>query len=83
MARQLQPSNDMKNNRPTHEEISARAYQIFVANGCREGRDLEHWLQAEAELSGANKEQQQPEIAQAVAASASKPSTKQAPRRRA
>src|SRR5437868_3517806 len=35
---------------PTHEEISARAYWIWVELGYPAGRDLEHWLQAEREL---------------------------------
>ena len=33
-----------------HEEISRRARQIWEREGCPEGRDQEHWLQAEAEL---------------------------------
>lgn len=41
----------MKSNKPTHEEITARAYKIFVERGCPEGRDLEHWLEAEAQLN--------------------------------
>lgn len=36
---------------PTHEEISARAFQIYVSSGYVAGRDLENWLQAEAELT--------------------------------
>lgn len=32
------------------EEISQRAHMIWIQNGRPEGRDLEHWLQAEAEL---------------------------------
>jgi hypothetical protein len=34
----------------THEEISQRARQIWEREGRPEGRDMEHWLQAEAEL---------------------------------
>ncbi len=52
MAREISKPNDMKNRKPSQEEISARAYQIFVERGCPEGRDLEHWLEAEAQLSG-------------------------------
>lgn len=34
----------------THEEISQRARQIWEREGRPEGRDVEHWLQAEEEL---------------------------------
>ena len=33
---------------PTVEEISARAYRIYIEKGSPEGRDMEHWLEAEA-----------------------------------
>lgn len=33
-----------------HEEISRRAREIWEREGCPQGRDLEHWLLAEAEL---------------------------------
>jgi hypothetical protein len=35
---------------PTHEEIAAQAYQIYLREGSPSGRDLEHWLRAEEEL---------------------------------
>ncbi|HSN15007.1 MAG TPA: DUF2934 domain-containing protein [Anaeromyxobacteraceae bacterium] len=35
---------------PTAERIAARAYEIWQANGCPEGRDAEYWYQAEREL---------------------------------
>ena len=35
------------------EKIAARAYQIWQESGCPDGRDLEHWLQAERELRAA------------------------------
>jgi Protein of unknown function (DUF2934) len=38
---------------PSTEEIARRAYEIFVARGQESGRDLEDWLQAERELTGA------------------------------
>jgi hypothetical protein len=37
---------------PAADQIAVRAYQIWVANGCPQGRDTEHWLQAERELTG-------------------------------
>lgn len=33
-----------------HEDIAARARTIWEQQGQPEGRDLEHWLQAEVEL---------------------------------
>lgn len=33
-----------------HDEISKRAREIWEREGRPEGRDMEHWLQAEAEL---------------------------------
>jgi hypothetical protein len=36
---------------PTQDEIARRAYEIYLNEGCPEGRHLEHWAQAETELS--------------------------------
>lgn len=33
------------------QRIQERAYELFVEAGCEHGHDLEHWLQAEAELT--------------------------------
>jgi hypothetical protein len=33
-----------------YERIAARAYQIWLEAGCPDGRDEEHWYQAEREL---------------------------------
>ncbi|MCX7824887.1 MAG: DUF2934 domain-containing protein [Verrucomicrobiae bacterium] len=33
-----------------NELVAQRAWEIYVASGCRPGRDLENWLQAEAEV---------------------------------
>ena len=35
---------------PTQEEIQARAFEIYLSEGCKEGSDLENWLRAEKEL---------------------------------
>lgn len=35
---------------PTHDEIAARAFQVYVKKGRPEGRDTENWLEAESEL---------------------------------
>lgn len=36
--------------RPTHQEVSARAYQLFIERGRVEGYAVDDWLQAEYEL---------------------------------
>ena len=35
---------------PTHEEIAARAYELYLARGSLDGYSEEDWLMAEAEL---------------------------------
>lgn len=34
------------------EMIRRRAYEIYERSGCIEGRDIDHWLAAEAEVDG-------------------------------
>ena len=36
--------------RRTNQEIKARARELWEQSGCPAGRDLEFWLQAEAEI---------------------------------
>ena len=50
MAKTGLPETPMTNPTPTHDEIAAQAYQIYLREGCPEGRDLDHWLQSEVEL---------------------------------
>jgi hypothetical protein len=38
------------NSDPTHEEIAARAYELYLARGSMDGYSEEDWLLAEAEL---------------------------------
>ena len=35
---------------PTHEEIAARAYELYLARGSVDGYSEEDWMLAEAEL---------------------------------
>lgn len=37
-------------NPPTHEQIAERAHQLWLAEGCPEGRQDEHWRVAERAL---------------------------------
>jgi hypothetical protein len=50
MAKTASPTTSMTNSTPTHDEIAAQAYQIYLREGCVEGRDMDHWLRAEQEL---------------------------------
>jgi hypothetical protein len=38
---------------PSHEEISLRAYEIYLERGGLPGNELDDWLQAERELDWA------------------------------
>jgi hypothetical protein len=40
-------------NKVNRDEVAQRAYQLWQAAGRPIGRDLEYWLQAEAELLAA------------------------------
>ncbi len=42
-------------DRPT--EIARRAYLIWEHTGCPDGKALDHWLQAEAELAAEHQSQ--------------------------
>ena len=35
---------------PSHDDVAARAYELFEERGRIHGRDLDDWLQAENEL---------------------------------
>ncbi len=41
---------DIEIRRPGQAEIAARAYELYIQNGRREGRAQADWLQAETEL---------------------------------
>ena len=38
-------------SKPTREEIAACAYDIYLSEGSLAGRDKQHWLEAEAQLT--------------------------------
>jgi hypothetical protein len=42
--------NTSNSRTPTHDAIAACAYLIWKREGCPEGREKEHWLQAEIQL---------------------------------
>jgi hypothetical protein len=39
--------------KPSHDEIAERAFNLFSASGYIPGHDMEHWLQAEAQITAA------------------------------
>ena len=39
-----------QSEKPSKDEIAARAYQIYVQEGRMPGREIDHWLRAEASL---------------------------------
>jgi len=40
-----------ENDSHTLDKIQQRAYELFEQDGYEHGRDLEHWIRAEAEIS--------------------------------
>jgi len=47
------PSAETGSVAPSHDDVSARAFKLWEEGGCQPGQDLENWLRAERELSGA------------------------------
>jgi hypothetical protein len=43
---------DIGSEELTEEIIRKRAYALFESHGCEHGHDLEHWLEAEAQVMG-------------------------------
>jgi hypothetical protein len=35
---------------PSHDLIAQRSFELYCARGCKDGQDLDDWLQAEREL---------------------------------
>lgn len=50
---QSHAGNTSVNQTPRHEEISLRAYEIYLERGGIPGNELDDWLQAERELERA------------------------------
>jgi hypothetical protein len=59
-------SDTSKFTLPTKEQISQRAYEIYLARGCEDGHDLSDWIEAERELSESNQPQATKKRAAAV-----------------
>jgi hypothetical protein len=41
--------------RPSRDEVTRRAYAIYLDQGSPQGHDVEHWLEAEAQVMKARK----------------------------
>jgi hypothetical protein len=54
--------------KPTHEEIARRAYALFEKSGRVAGRDMQNWLEAEAQLKAAQPQSAQSQNAQTLSA---------------
>jgi hypothetical protein len=35
--------------RPSHDDVARKAFLIYLTQGCPQGRELQHWLEAEAQ----------------------------------
>lgn len=36
---------------PSQDEVARKAYEIYLREGCPQGRDVQHWLAAEIQMS--------------------------------
>ncbi|HBA84153.1 MAG TPA: hypothetical protein DCZ95_08675 [Verrucomicrobia bacterium] len=36
--------------KPTQDEVARMAYEIYLMEGCPQGRDVQHWLEAETRM---------------------------------
>jgi len=49
---QNQTVNNILSAISLHEQIEARAHEIYLARGAEPGHELDDWLQAESEIMG-------------------------------
>jgi hypothetical protein len=52
-----QKLRQLLDTRRTKQEIRGRAKELWEQNGCPAGRDLEFWLQAEAEITARERQE--------------------------
>ena len=55
-SRRMPINIDTRSPHNLEEAIRYRAYEIYEGRGRQDGRDLEDWLQAEAEINGSTEE---------------------------
>jgi hypothetical protein len=44
--------NDVTEESLFHQAVTQLAHYIYVMRGCKEGRDLNNWIEAETQLKG-------------------------------
>ncbi len=66
----------------THEEISKLAHEMYLIEGMPEGREVDHWLEAEQELLRRKAQQQDSSALQTKTTAAVKPTRKAAAKHR-
>ena len=79
MAKIAKINNGGPSAKPSQEEISKRAYEIYESNGCQPGREMENWLAAEAELMTEAQKQETPRRARATPTSSPPPIPRRQP----
>ena len=50
--RENRENRSVENCKSAHDDVARRAYQLWEAAGRPQGKDMEYWLQAEAEIRG-------------------------------
>jgi hypothetical protein len=50
--RRVETTRETVRNEPSYDAVSRRAFELWVQSGHQDGQDVQHWLQAEAELRG-------------------------------
>jgi len=66
------------NSTPTHQQITQRAYEIFIERGQPQGQDLAHWLEAEKQLQASQNKNSASNSAQSSSAQTSSASAQPA-----
>jgi hypothetical protein len=41
---------------PLRDEVAKRAYSLYLAQGCPQGHDVQHWLEAEDQVTKARQD---------------------------
>jgi len=52
----MRAEQESRADEPTRLKIARRAYELWESKGCPNGCDIDHWLQAEAEIASAEPE---------------------------
>lgn len=66
-------------NSPSAQEIAVCAYAIWEKEGRPHGRDVDHWLQAKAQLEADGKQDSLPSVKGAIAAALAEHKARRSP----